>query len=137
MAGINELTLAARLTVRVEEACAGLEAGDAPILEQVSETTAELLKWCFQAEFQEARPFNFHPGQRQALLNIIYAHEVLGIATLQDLYQVTAPDVMLGSAKDAEAIRAPKNAYPKYCLKMATGTGKTWGDCPEFRVRGR
>src|SRR3546814_7595372 len=58
--------------------------------------------------------------------NVIYAHEVLGIATLQDLYQRAAPDVLLASTRDSEIIRAPKNGYPKYCLKMATGTGKTW-----------
>lgn len=126
MASINDLSLAKALTAKVEALCVGLEAGEAPILEQVSEMTAELLKWWFQAEFQEARQFNFHPGQRQALLNIIYAHEVLGISTLQDIYQAAAPDVLLASTRDSEIIRAPKNAYPKYCLKMATGTGKTW-----------
>ena len=126
MASINDLSLAQGLSAKVEEACAGLEAGEAPILDQVSETTAELLKWWFQAEFQDARPFNFHLGQRQALLNVIYAHEVLGVTTLQDLYQLAAPDVLLASTRDSETIRAPKNAYPKYCLKMATGTGKTW-----------
>lgn len=126
MASINDLTLAKGLTAKVEEACLGLETGEAPVLDQVSEMTAELLKWWFQSDFQDARQFNFHPGQRQALLNVIYAHEVLGINTLQDLYQVAAPEVMLASARDVEAIRAPKNAYPKYCLKMATGTGKTW-----------
>lgn len=126
MASINDLSLARGLTAKVEEACAGLENGEAPILYQVSEITAELLKWWFQAEFQETRLFNFHPGQRQALLNVIYAHEVLGVSTLQDLYQAAAPEVMLASTRDSEAIRAAKNAYPKYCLKMATGTGKTW-----------
>ncbi len=126
MASINELSLAKGLTAKVEEMCAGLETGEAPILDQVSEISAELLKWWFQTEFQDARAFNFHPGQRQALLNVIYAHEVLGISTLQDLYQVAAPDVMLMSTRDSETIRASKNAYPKYCLKMATGTGKTW-----------
>ncbi|WP_024510060.1 DEAD/DEAH box helicase family protein [Bradyrhizobium sp. ARR65] len=126
MASINDLPLAKGLTAKVEEVCAGLETGQAPILEQVSETTAELLKWWFQSEFQDARSFNFHLGQRQAVLNVIYAHEVLGTTTLQDLYQIAAPDVLLASTRDSEIIRAPKNAYPKYCLKMATGTGKTW-----------
>ena len=126
MASINDLSLARGLTAKVEALCIGLEAGEAPILDQVSEMTAELLKWWFQADFQDARQFNFHPGQRQALLNVIYAHEVLGISTLQDLYQALAPDVLLASTRDSEIIRAPKNAYPKYCLKMATGTGKTW-----------
>ena len=41
MASINDLTLASKLTARVAEACIGLENGDAPILSQVSETTAE------------------------------------------------------------------------------------------------
>lgn len=126
MASINDLALSAGLTEKVEVSCIGLENGEAPILDQVSQMTAELLKWWFQAEFQDARRFNFHAGQRQALLNVIYAHEVLGINTLQDLYQAAAPDVMLASARDSEVIRAPKNSYPKYCLKMATGTGKTW-----------
>ncbi len=126
MASINDLSLAKGLTATVEAACAGLETGEAPILDQVSETTAELLKWWFQTEFQDARRFNFHPGQRQALLNVIYAHEVLRITTLQDLYQAAAPEVMLTSTRNSETIRAAKNAYPKYCLKMATGTGKTW-----------
>ncbi len=31
---------------------------------------------------------------------------------------------MLASARDSEIIRAPKNAYPKYCLKMATGPAR-------------
>lgn len=126
MASINDLSLAKGLTATVEAACAGLEAGQADILDQVSEITAELLKWWFQTEFQDNREFNFHLGQRQALLNVIYAHEVLGIGNLQDLYQIAAPQVLLSSARDAETIRAKKNAYPKYCLKMATGTGKTW-----------
>ena len=126
MASINALTLATNLTATVETACVGLDTGDAPILDQVSETTAELLKWWFQADFQDLRQFNFHPGQRQALLNIIYAHEVLGVTTLQGMYQAVAPEVLLVSTRDSEIIRAPKNAYPKYCLKMATGTGKTW-----------
>lgn len=126
MASIDNFSLAKGLTTKVEEACVGLETGEAAILDQVSEMTAELLKWWFQAEFQDARSFNFHPGQRQALLNVIYAHEVLGISTLPELYQIAAPDVMLASTRDSEIIRAPKNAYPKYCLKMATGTGKTW-----------
>lgn len=126
MGGINDLTLAKGLTAKAEEVCIGLEIGEADILDQVSEITAELLKWWFQSDFQDTREVNFHPGQRQALLNVIYAHEVLGITSLQDLYQIAAPEVILASAREAEIVRAPKNAYPKYCLKMATGTGKTW-----------
>lgn len=126
MASVNELSLAKGLTALAKAACEGLEGGDAPILSQVSEVTAELLKWWFQADYRDTRAINFHEGQAQAIQNVIYAHEVLGITSLQQLYELAASDVLLGSVKDAAAIRAPKNGHPKYCLKMATGTGKTW-----------
>lgn len=124
--GINDLTLAKELTKRVEEAAVGIETGSAPILGQVSPITAELLKWWFQQDFLDLRDVNFHAGQRQAILNTIYAHEVLKTTTLAGLYGEIAPEVMLESAVATERIRADKNSYPKYCLKMATGTGKTW-----------
>jgi type III restriction enzyme len=126
MTSINDLTLASKLTERVSEACIGLESGDAPILGQVSETTAELLRFWFQQDYIDNRGFNFHEGQRKAILNVIYAHEVLGMTTLKGLYAEVAPEVLLSSAQATEIISATKNDYPKYCLKMATGTGKTW-----------
>lgn len=126
MASINDLTLANKLSARVAEACIGLESGTAPILDQVSSTTAELLKWWFQDDFKESRNFNFHDGQRSGILNVIYAHEVLGMTTLKGLYQEIAPEVLIVSDQAAQIIGAIKNDYPKYCLKMATGTGKTW-----------
>ncbi len=48
------------------------------------------------------------------------------MTTLKGLYTAIAPDVLLSSAHASELIGAAKNSYPKYCLKMATGTGKTW-----------
>lgn len=126
MASINDLTLAVKLTERVSQACINLENGDAPILIQVSETTAELLKFWFQQDYIDNRAFNFHEGQRKAILNVIYAHEVLGMTTLKGLYAEVASEVLLSSAQAAEVIGTAKNEYPKYCLKMATGTGKTW-----------
>jgi type III restriction enzyme len=124
MASINDLTLARNLTERVAEACIGLENGAAPILSQVSETTATLLKWWFQQDFMDTRDSNFHSGQRTAILNVIYAHEVLGTTSLKGLYSAVAPEVLMESAQASAIIT--KNDYPKYCLKMATGTGKTW-----------
>mgnify|MGYP003600883112 FL=1 len=126
MSSINKLTLAKNLTARVNGLCSGLENGTAEILNLVSDTTAELLRWWFQQDYMDMRPFNFHEGQKQAILNTLYAHEVLGVKTLKDLYAEIAPDVVLGNHHAAQIIRADKNAYPKYCMKMATGTGKTW-----------
>ena len=75
--------------------CAGLESGSAPILEKVTPVTADLLRWWFQQDCQDARTINFHDGQRQAILHAIYAHEVLQPAKLVDLYQQLAAEDML------------------------------------------
>jgi type III restriction enzyme len=122
---MSELVLAKRLTDSVNAACVGLEDGVADLLEMVTPTTAGLLKYWFQHDFCEVRGFNFHAGQKQAILNTIYAHEVLGATSLKALYEAVAPDDLLTGGKLAE-VSQPKHGHPKYCLKMATGTGKTW-----------
>ena len=119
------LPLAAGLTAKTNAASIGLEDGVADILDLVSPTTAELLKWWFQAEYCAMRSFNFHEGQRQAILNVIYAHEVLGVTSLRALYEQVAADELLEGGRLLEVDQS-KHRHPKYCLKMATGTGKTW-----------
>jgi type III restriction enzyme len=126
MTSINDLTLAKNLTQAAAAASLGLDIGAAPILAKVSNITCELLRWWFQDDYRDTRSFNFHPGQRAAILNVIYAHEVLGMTSLKGLYEAVAPQVLISSATAATTIGADKNNYPKYCLKMATGTGKTW-----------
>ena len=103
MASINDLTLASKLTERVSEACIGLENGDAPILSQVSETTVELLRFWFQQDYIDNRGFNFHEGQRKAILNVIYAHEVLGMTDLERaIYQGRAGGAAIERASDRD-----------------------------------
>lgn len=133
----NPLALASGLTACTRQLCQGLETGAADILEMVTPTTAELLQWWFGDDMLLARGanaagaggLNFHAGQKQAILNAIVAHEVLGRGhdtwTLRDLYQACVPDALQDSARLAEVSR-PAHAHPKYCFKMATGTGKTW-----------
>lgn len=125
MLAMPELKLATNLTTCTQQLCLGLEDGDAEILELVTPATAELLKWWFMRDVCETRRINFHEGQKQAILNAIVAHEVLNVATLKDLYQQVAAEELLQGSRLAE-VSQPKHAYPKYCLKMATGTGKTW-----------
>lgn len=126
----DQLALSSSLTARARQLCIGLESGAADILERVTPTTADLLKWWFGEDMVAARPgLNFHAGQKQAILNAIVAHEVLGhdksTWTLLDLYREAAPDALLTGTRLAE-VSNPKHAHPKYCFKMATGTGKTW-----------
>ncbi len=119
----HPFALAQGLSLHANQLAEGLDAGAAPLLEQVTPITAELLRWWFQQDYCDARPFNFHAGQRQAILNVIVAHEVLNAASLPKLYEAVAKDALL--EKLAE-LSKPKHAHPKYCLKLATGTGKTW-----------
>jgi type III restriction enzyme len=95
------------------------------LMEQVTPTTAELLKFWFQQDYCDLRELNFHEGQRAAILHTIYAHEVLRTRSLRELYASVAGDAILDGGVLSEITRERHN-HPKYAAKMATGTGKTW-----------
>ena len=113
------LELAKRLSEAVNEAW---ESGE--MQEKVTPTTGELLKFWFSEEYCSLRSRNFHAGQRQAILNIIYLHEVLGAKNVLEYYQQITPDLM--PMLDLGTMSQQKYQMPKYAVKMATGTGKTW-----------
>ncbi len=113
------LELAKRLSETVNDAW---ESGE--LMERVTPTTQELLKFWFSEEYCSLRNRNFHAGQRQAILNIIYLHEVMGVRNVLDYYQQLTPDLM--PVVDLGALSQQKYQMPKYAVKMATGTGKTW-----------
>ncbi len=121
----SPMALAGALNARAHDLCAGLEQGSAPLYDLVTPTTAALLRWWFGEDACASRRANFHAGQRQAILNTILAHEVLAAADLADLYRKACPDALLEGSLLADVAQG-KHAHPKYCLKMATGTGKTW-----------
>src|SRR4051812_24305048 len=88
--------LAAGLAALVDPQISDLIDGAEPeMLGQVTPITAELLRFWFQQDYCDVRDLNFHAGQRAAILNIIYSHEVLGARTLSDLYQAAAPSALL------------------------------------------
>lgn len=113
------LLLAQRLSDRVNEAW---ESGE--MMEQVTPVTRELLQHWFCEPFTTERPINFHLGQRQAILNAIYLHEVAGVQTVEDNYAAVMADEM--GMVDMNNLQQEKYRLPKYAIKMATGTGKTW-----------
>ncbi|MBR1770257.1 MAG: DEAD/DEAH box helicase family protein, partial [Bacteroidales bacterium] len=92
--------------------------------QKVTSVTAELLKFWFDESYCDTREKNFHKGQRQAILNVIYLHEVVKTKTLYDIYERVAPDLL--PFADMAELKEEKFSYYKYCIKMATGTGKTW-----------
>lgn len=113
------LELAHELTGQVQEA---FENGS--MLEAVTPVTQDLLKYWFMEPYTEERSKNFHIGQKQSILNIIYLHEVLGIHSVQEIYEKVAPDLL--SECNLKEFTKTKYQIPKYAVKMATGTGKTW-----------
>ena len=108
------LELATQLTVKVNEAFASGE-----MMEQVTPMTAELLRYWFCEPFTNERNINFHEGQRQAILNIIYLHEVLKINNITEIYQEIIPNLL--PLADLSLLSKHKYAFPKYAVKMVNG----------------
>ena len=113
------LELARRLSETVNQSW---DSGE--MMEKVTPVTASLLKYWFGEEFCATRTKNFHLGQRQAILNIIYLHEVVREKEVIEAYQAIVPDLM--QQIDLSQLAKEKYRMPKYAVKMATGTGKTW-----------
>src|SRR3989338_5948029 len=114
------LKLAAAITAIVK---AEWESGS--FLDKVTPITRDLLRfWDPQGSFSDLRKFNFHIGQWQAILNSIYIHEILKIKNVQDIYMTINPKLL--AEMDLIDMQKDKYSHPKYCIKMATGTGKTW-----------
>lgn len=86
----------------------------------VTETTNELLNYWFRADHQLAsgQAFKFHDAQREAIETLIFLFEIVKVRTRKDLlekYAVNVPDLRI----------PPYDEFARYCLKMATGSGKT------------
>ena len=95
-------------------------------LEKVTPTTKTLLEYWFVDGYTELRQINFHDGQKQAILNAIYIHEVIKSKNIFEAYQYFSPDLLLDSDGGLAELSKAKYSHPKYCIKMATGTGKTF-----------
>jgi type III restriction enzyme len=98
---------------------------DNTFLDKVTPITKDLLRfWDPQGGFGDLRNFNFHKGQWQAILNTIYVHEILKVKDVHNMYMSILPKLL--SEMDILDLKRDKYSHPKYCIKMATGTGKTW-----------
>lgn len=105
-----------------EHATESFESGE--IHKKVTPITAELLKFWFDESYCDTREKNFHKGQKQAILNVIYLHEVVKAKNILEVYEKVASDLFVFA--DMQELSEEKYSYAKYCIKMATGTGKTW-----------
>lgn len=94
------------------------------MLSKVSLVTQDLLKFWFREPHTETRYVNFHEGQRQAISNAIYLHEIVGVKNVKEIYDNIEFELLADI--DSAELRKAKYEIPKYAIKMATGTGKTW-----------
>ncbi|MDQ3289046.1 MAG: DEAD/DEAH box helicase family protein [Pseudomonadota bacterium] len=114
------MPLATATTRLADRWAVGVEAGTAGLYDGATPTTAELLRWWFDEHACRSREHNFNAGQRRAIINVIVAHEVLASTGLGDLYRQLQLEVA------ASASAHVSHVHPGYCLKMASGTGRTW-----------
>ncbi len=85
-----------------------------------TDTTRACLAWWFPKDGHRrpgGRPFRYHPFQREAVETLVYLYEVAGVRRQQTLLEsyVSRDDIQLLQHDD----------FARYCLKMATGSGKT------------
>jgi len=85
-----------------------------------TETTRLLLKHWFKTDHRlpNGRPFAYHSSQREAIETLIFVWEFEKVRTRKGLlerYAQSLQDVRL----------PPYDDFARYCIKMATGSGKT------------
>ncbi len=88
----------------------------------ISDTTRSLLTWWFPRDGHRmgrgaGRAFKYHPFQREAIETLIYLYEVEVVRRQKSLLETFV------RRSDLELLQYDE--FARYCLKMATGSGKT------------
>jgi type III restriction enzyme len=86
----------------------------------VTPTTRTLLNYWFKSDhrLRNGRRFAYHPAQREAVETLIYLFEVAKVRrqkSMIETYYKGTQNLQLSQHDD----------FPRYCVKMATGSGKT------------
>jgi type III restriction enzyme len=86
----------------------------------ITDTTRELLNYwfCTDHRLPTGQPFAYHPSQQEAIETLIFVWEFEKIRTRKGLLERYAQ-----SLKDVRL--PPCDDFARYCIKMATGSGKT------------
>ena len=86
----------------------------------VTGTTYELLNYWFRADHKLSNglQFRYHLAQREAIETLIYVYEVEKVRSRKSLLE--------RFAFETKNLRLPpSDDFARYCIKMATGSGKT------------
>lgn len=86
----------------------------------VTDTTRILLNHWFRTDHRlpNGRAFHYYDAQREAIETLVYLYEVAGIRSQKDLLEKYASNV-----KELRLLQY--DDFPRYGVKMATGSGKT------------
>jgi type III restriction enzyme len=86
----------------------------------ITATTRLLLNYWFHTDHRlpNGKPFKYHDSQREAMETMVYIYEVAGIRRHKDLLEKYAPNI-------ANLRLLQYDDFTRYCIKMATGSGKT------------
>jgi type III restriction enzyme len=88
----------------------------------VTRTTLELFNYWFGRDDDVEE--KFHECQRKAVETVVYCYEILKEPDLAGLFERVAPEALIQHLPLRQEVDTIP--YPKYALKMATGSGKTW-----------
>jgi type III restriction enzyme len=118
MFNIQEQLSTAACVPAIREAVKGWRANG---YKGITETTKELLNFWFHTDhvLPNRNSFRFHTAQREAMETLIFIFEVAKIKNRKELleqFAFTQKDLRL----------PPYDEFARYCLKMATGSGKTF-----------
>ena len=86
----------------------------------ITDTTRILLNHWFHTDHKSPSglPFKYHPSQQEAVETLIFVWEFEKVRTRKALLE--------RYAQDLRNLRLPPyDDFPRYCIKMATGSGKT------------
>ncbi|MBM3242922.1 hypothetical protein FJZ31_42225 [Candidatus Poribacteria bacterium] len=85
-----------------------------------TDTTRELLNYWFLSDHRlpNGRQFHYYDSQREAIETLIYVYEIAKVRIRKELIQRFAM-----ATKDLRL--PPYDDFARYCVKMATGSGKT------------
>ena len=87
----------------------------------ITPITKELLEYWFNTDIHEE--IRFHLSQKRAIESAIYCYEILNTPTPGKLFDIFNGGDLGGEGLEKEL---EKMAFPRFAIKMATGTGKTW-----------
>jgi len=88
---------------------------------QITHATRELMDYWFSDMAHEGEAF--HICQRRAIETIIYCYEILSIPHVEALFEQFSCELL---EKDNLRHGIESMEHPRFAIKMATGTGKTW-----------